>query len=99
MFQFLKLLPTLLKVIDAIKDILEAVKKRKELEDKELDTSKQEGIIKENTSRLAEIGHKFLPDKYKKRADLEEVKIFFDSLQKAAEAIVNAVESFMPLLK
>lgn len=94
----IKWAPVGLEIISQAGKLFEAFKAKKNA------TTPDEGInavkeIHKRSDRLAEIGHGFLPDDLKDKAEVPEVVKFKDDVIAVIIAVKTAIESFLELLK
>lgn len=99
MLKFLQYLPIFLSIFDALKSLVDATKTKRELVQKNLETTKQQLIIKNNIDKLSDIAYRLLPDNIKKTADPAELKAFLNACENTIDSLVFAVEKFIPLTK
>lgn len=112
MLLVLKYLPLVLSVIEAVTNIIDAIKSRKKAEAKRSEAleskqqtsvedkkiSQAEADLKVNRDKLIGVLRGLLPEKMQAKMSMDELKNFGDKVHQVVLAVIEAIEAGMPLL-
>lgn len=93
--KLIKYLPIIMQLIDIVTKMIDAAK----VVFKADKPTPEDDVLKKQKDKLVSVGYELIPTDAKMFASENEIKEFTDKLVIAVDAVVDAVRSFIPLLK